>query len=183
MSDDRSIPRTTTDSGIPVASDSRSLTVGPGGPAVLHDAATVQKLQHFDRERVPERVVHAKGGGAHGFFEVTADVSQWTSAAFLSKVGKRTPAFARFSAVAGELGAADTQRDPRGFALKLYTEDGNYDLVGNNTPVFFIRDAPQFADFIHSQKRMPDSGLRSHDMQWDFLTLTPESAHQVAILM
>jgi catalase len=174
--------RTTNDSGIPVSSDEHSLTVGPTGPTVLHDAYTVQKMQHFNRERVPERVVHAKGSGAHGFFEVTEDVTQWTKAAFLSKVGKRTPVFFRFSTVAGELGAADTQRDPRGFAGKFYTEDGNYDLVGNNTPVFFIRDASQFSDFIHSQKRMPDSGLRSNDAQWDFWTLTPASAHQVTIL-
>jgi catalase len=183
MSDEPQVPPTTTDSGIPVASDEHSLTVGPTGPTVLHDAYTVQKMQHFNRERVPERVVHAKGGGAHGFFEVTEDVTPWTSAAFLSKVGKRTPVFLRFSTVAGELGAADTQRDPRGFAAKFYTEDGNYDLVGNNTPVFFVRDTHKFADFIHSQKRLPDSGLRSNDMQWDFWTLSPESAHQVTILM
>jgi catalase len=176
-------PITTTESGIPVPSDDRSLTVGPGGPTVLHDAATVQKLQHFDRERVPERVVHAKGSGAHGFFEVTHDVTEFTSAAFLSEIGKTTPLFARFSTVAGELGSPDTVRDPRGFALKLYTEEGNYDLVGNNTPVFFIRDASKFSDFIHSQKRLPDSGLRSNEMQWDFWTLMPESAHQVTILM
>ena len=182
MSDERHVPRTTTDSGIPIASDDYSLTVGPGGPTVLHDAATVQKMQHFNRERVPERVVHAKGSGAYGYFEVTADVSEWTTASFLSKVGKRTRMFARFSTVAGELGSPDTARDPRGFALKFYTEDGNYDLVGNNTPVFFIRDASKFSDFIHSQKRLPDTGIRSNDMQWDFWTLTPESAHQVAIL-
>ena len=175
-------PITTTDSGIPVASDAHSLTAGPNGPTVLHDAHTVQKMQHFNRERVPERVVHAKGSGAFGFFEVTEDVSEWTSAAFLSRVGKRTPMLARFSTVAGELGSADTVRDPRGFALKFYTEQGNYDLVGNNTPVFFIRDASQFSDFIHSQKRAPDTGIRSNDMQWDFWTLTPASAHQVAIL-
>jgi catalase len=183
MSDDRQPPTTTTDSGIPAASDEHSLTVGPGGPTVLHDHYTVQKIQHFNRERVPERVVHAKGSGAHGFFEVTEDVTQWTTASFLSKVGKRTPMFARFSTVAGELGSADTARDPRGFALKFYTDEGNYDLVGNNTPVFFVRDASKFQDFIHSQKRMPDTGLRSNDMQWDFWTLSPESAHQVTILM
>ena len=174
--------RTTNDSGVPISSDEHSLTVGPRGPTVLHDTHVVQKMQHFNRERVPERVVHAKGSGAHGFFEVTEDVTPWTSAAFLSQVGKRTPVFVRFSTVAGELGAADTQRDPRGFAMKFYTEEGNYDLVGNNTPVFFIRDASQFSDFIHSQKRMPDSGLRSNDMQWDFWTLTPASAHQVTTL-
>jgi catalase len=176
-------PTSTTDSGIPAASDDHSLTVGPNGPTVLHDAYTVQRMQHFNRERVPERVVHAKGSGAFGFFEVTEDVTRWTSAAFLSEVGKRTPMFARFSAVAGELGSADTVRDPRGFALKIYTEEGNYDLVGNNTPVFFIRDAIKFSDFIHSQKRLPDTGIRSNDMQWDFWTLSPESAHQVTILM
>ncbi len=176
-------PASTSDSGIPAASDDHSMTVGPNGPTVLHDAYTVQRLQRFDRERVPERVVHAKGTGAFGFFEVTEDVTQWTSAAFLSEVGKRTPMFARMSTVAGELGSADTVRDPRGFALKLYTEEGNYDLVGNNTPVFFIRDAIKFSDFIHSQKRLPDTGIRSNDMQWDFWTLSPESAHQVTILM
>jgi catalase len=174
--------RTTNDSGVPIASDEHSLTVGRRGPTVLHDAYTVQKMQHFNRERVPERIVHAKGSGAHGFFEVTEDVTQWTKAAFMSEVGKRTPVFVRFSTVAGELGAADTQRDPRGFAMRFYTEEGNCDLVGNNTPVFFIRDAHQFADFIHSQKRMPDTGLRSNDMQWDFWTLTPASAHQVTTL-
>jgi catalase len=183
MCPEQSLPTTTTESGIPAASDEYSLTVGPQGPTVLHDAYLVQKIQHFNRERVPERVVHAKGSGAHGFFEVTADVTEWTCASFLSEVGKRTPVFARFSTVAGELGSADTARDPRGFALKFYTEEGNYDMVGNNTPVFFVRDASKFQDFIHSQKRMPDTGLRSNDMQWDFWTLSPESAHQVTILM
>jgi catalase len=183
MSDDRRPPITTTDSGIPAASDDHSLTVGPTGPTVLHDSYVVQKMQQFNRERVPERVVHAKGSGAHGFFEVTADVTEWTTASFLSEVGKRTPMLARFSTVAGEMGSADTVRDPRGFALKFYTEDGNYDLVGNNTPVFFISDASKFSDFIHSQKRLPDTGLRSNDMQWDFWTLQPESAHQVTTLM
>jgi catalase len=176
-------PRTTTDSGIPAPSDEFSLTVGPQGPTVLHDHYTVQKIQHFNRERVPERVVHAKGSGAHGFFEVTNDVTQYTKAALFGEVGKRTPMFARFSTVAGEQGFADTVRDPRGFALKFYTEEGNYDLVGNNTPVFFVRDASKFQDFIHSQKRLPDTGMRSNDMQWDFWTLSPESAHQVLILM
>jgi catalase len=183
MKEDARRPTTTNDSGIPAASDEHSLTVGPGGPTVLHDAYVVQKIQHFNRERVPERVVHAKGSGAHGFFEVTEDVTQWTNASFLSEVGKRTPMFARFSTVAGELGSPDTVRDPRGFALKFYTDEGNYDLVGNDTPVFFVRDATKFQDFIHSQKRMPDTGMRSNDMQWDFWTLSPESAHQVAILM
>ncbi|MHB1505196.1 MAG: catalase [Sulfobacillus sp.] len=177
------VPSTTTDSGILAPSDEYSLTVGPTGPIVLHDHYLVQKMQHFNRERVPERVVHAKGSGAHGFFEVTDDVRWFTKASFLSKVGKRTPVFARFSAVAGEQGYPDTLRDPRGFALKFYTDQGNFDLVGNNTPVFFMRDPSKFQDFIHSQKRLPDTGLRSHDMQWDYWTLSPESAHQVAILM
>jgi catalase len=176
-------PATTNDSGVPAPSDEYSLTVGPGGPTVLHDHYVVQKMQHFNRERVPERVVHAKGGGAHGFFEVTEDVTWFTKASFLAKVGKRTEMFARFSTVAGEQGYPDTVRDPRGFALKFYTDEGNYDLVGNNTPVFFVRDATKFQDFIHSQKRLPDTGLRDNNMQWDFWTLSPESAHQVAILM
>ncbi len=176
-------PATTNDSGIPAPSDEFSLTVGPSGPTVLHDHYVVQKMQHFNRERVPERVVHAKGGGAHGFFEVTQDVTWFTRASFLSQVGKRTPMFARFSTVAGEQGYPDTVRDPRGFALKFYTDEGNYDLVGNNTPVFFVRDASKFQDFIHSQKRLPDTGLRDNNMQWDFWTLSPESAHQVTVLM
>jgi catalase len=176
-------PPTTTDSGIPAPSDEYSLTVGPAGPIALHDHYVVQKIQHFNRERVPERVVHAKGGGAHGFFEVTEDVTQYTCVSFLAQVGKRTPVFARFSQVAGEQGFPDTVRDPRGFALKFYTDEGNFDLVGNNTPVFFVRDATKFQDFIHSQKRLPDTGLRSNDMMWDFWTLSPETAHQVIILM
>ena len=155
----------------------------PRGPTALHDHYVVQKMQHFNRERVPERVVHAKGSGAHGFFEVTEDVTWFTGPSFLSEVGKRTPVFARFSTVAGEQGYADTVRDPRGFALKFYTDEGNFDMVGNNTPVFFVRDATKFQDFIHSQKRQPDTGLRDNNMQWDFWTLSPESAHQVTVLM
>ena len=181
--DETKPPATTNDSGVPAPSDEFSLTAGPGGPTVLHDHYVVQKMQHFNRERVPERVVHAKGGGAHGFFEVTEDVTWFTKASFLAKVGKRTPLFARFSTVAGEQGYPDTVRDPRGFALKFYTDEGNYDLVGNNTPVFFVRDASKFQDFIHSQKRLPDTGLRDNNMQWDFWTLSPESAHQVSVLM
>src|SRR6201989_1380387 len=182
MASDQKRPTTTTDSGVPATNDERSLTVGPQGPTALHDHYVVQKMQHFNRERVPERVVHAKGSAAHGFFEVTEDVSQFTKAD-LFQPGRRTPLFARFSTVAGEQGSPDTARDPRGFALKFYTEQGNYDLVGNNTPVFFVRDASKFQDFIHSQKRLPDTGMRSNDMQWDFWTLSPESAHQVLILM
>jgi catalase len=180
---DQSKPRTTTDAGAPVPSDEHSLTAGAAGPVLLQDTYLNEKLAHFVRERVPDRVYHVKGGGAFGYFEVTEDVSQWTKAAFLSKVGKRTPLFLRFSIVAAEEGYPDTDRDVRGFAVKFYTEEGNYDIVGNNTPVFFIRDPMKFPDFIHSQERLPDTGLRSNNMQWDFWSLSPESAHQVMILM
>ncbi|MGI8334952.1 catalase [Actinomadura scrupuli] len=175
-------PPTTTDAGITAPSDEFSQSVGPNGPLLLQDHYVIQKMAQFNRERVPERVVHAKGGGAHGFLEITEDVSQFTKAKLFQK-GARTEMFARFSSVAGELGSPDTQRDPRGFALKFYTEDGNYDLVGNNTPIFFIRDPQKFSDFIHSQKRRADNHLRDHNMQWDFWTLSPESAHQVTFLM
>ncbi|OKI09738.1 catalase [Streptomyces sp. CB02923] len=176
------VPRTTTNAGVPVESDEHSLSVGPDGPVLLQDHYLIEKMAQFNRERVPERVVHAKGSGAYGFFEVTNDVSQFTKAD-LFQPGRRTEMLARFSTVAGEQGSPDTWRDPRGFALKFYTEYGNYDLVGNNTPVFFVRDASKFQDFIRSQKRRPDSGLRDHDMQWDFWTLSPESAHMVTWLM
>jgi catalase len=174
---------TTTDAGIPAPSDEYSLSVGANGPLLLQDHYLIQKMAQFNRERVPERVVHAKGGGAHGYFEVTEDVTQWTKASFLGKVGRRVPVFVRFSTVAGELGSADTVRDPRGFAIKFYTDDGNYDLVGNNTPIFFVRDPQKFQDFIHSQKRMPDTNRRSNNAQWDFWSLSPESIHQVTFLM
>jgi catalase len=173
---------TTTDAGIAAASDEHSLTVGPDGPILLQDHYLIQKMAQFNRERVPERVVHAKGGGAYGKLEITEDVSQYTRAKLFAK-GARTDLIVRFSTVAGELGSADTVRDPRGFAIKFYTEDGNYDLVGNNTPIFFIRDPQKFQDFIHSQKRRADTHLRDNDMQWDFWTLSPESAHQVTFLM
>ena len=173
---------TTTNAGAPVASDAHSLAVGADGPIVLHDHYLVEKLAQFNRERVPERVVHAKGGGAFGTFTTTADVSRYTRAA-LFQPGVRTDMLARFSSVAGEHGSPDTWRDPRGFALKFYTSEGNYDLVGNNTPVFFLRDGIKFPDFIRSQKRLPGSNLRDNDMQWDFWTLSPESAHQVTWLM
>ncbi|MGW8378773.1 catalase [Streptomyces sp. ODS28] len=175
-------PYTTTNAGIPVESDEHSLTVGADGPILLQDHYTIEKMAQFNRERVPERVVHAKGSGAYGVFEVTNDVSQYTKAD-LFQPGKRTPMLARFSTVAGEQGSPDTWRDPRGFALKFYTEQGNYDLVGNNTPVFFVRDTIKFQDFIRSQKRRIDTGLRDNDMQWDFWSLSPESAHQVTWLM
>ena len=175
-------PYTTTDAGIPATSDEYSLTVGPDGPILLQDHYVVQKMQHFNRERVPERVVHAKGGGAFGFFETTEDLSVFTRASLFQK-GARTEMVARFSTVALERGSPDTVRDPRGFALKFYTGEGNYDMVGNNTPIFFIRDPTKFQDFIHSQKRRADSGLRDNNMQWDFWTLSPESAHMVTWLM
>lgn len=175
-------PVTTTDAGIPAPSDEHSLTVGAGGPIALHDHYLIQKMAQFNRERVPERVVHAKGGGAFGVFEATGEAEQFTKADFLKK-GRKTEMLARFSTVAGEQGFPDTVRDPRGFSLKFYTEEGNFDMVGNNTPVFFVKDPSKFQDFIHSQKRRPDTGRRSNNMQWDFWTLSPESAHQVTWLM
>jgi catalase len=174
--------RMTTSQGMPVDSDLSSVTAGPKGPTLVQDVHLVDKLTHFDRERIPERVVHAKGAGAYGYFEVTDDVTKYTRAAFLSEVGKKTELFARFSTVGGERGSADSARDPRGFAVKFYTEEGNYDFVGNNTPVFFIRDAMKFPDFIHTQKRHPATNLKDADMFWDFLSLTPESIHQVTVL-
>ena len=177
-----STPPTTTGAGAPVASDQHAQSVGPDGSIVLTDHYLVEKLAQFNRERVPERVVHAKGGGAFGTFVTTHDVSAYTRAA-LFQPGVTTETLARFSSVAGEKGSPDTWRDPRGFALKFYTSEGNYDLVGNNTPVFFIRDGIKFPDFIHSQKRLPGSHLRDNTMQWDFWTLSPESAHQVTWLM
>ena len=177
-----STPDTTTQTGTPAASDEHSLTVGPDGAIPLHDRYLVEKLAQFNRERIPERIVHAKGGGAFGEFVVTGDVSAYTRAA-LFQPGTRTETVQRFSSVAGEQGSPDTWRDVRGFSVKFYTTEGNYDIVGNNTPVFFIRDGIKFPDFIHSQKRLPGSGLRDADMQWDFWTLSPESAHQVTYLM
>jgi catalase len=172
----------TTAFGIPVGDDLNSVTAGVRGPVLIQDMHLIEKLSHFDRERIPERVVHAKGAGAYGFFEVTADVTRYTKAAFLSKIGKKTEVFVRFSTVGGEKGSADAERDPRGFAIKFYTQDGNYDLVGNNTPIFFIRDPLKFPDFIHTQKRNPATNCKDPNMFWDFLSLTPESIHQVTIL-
>lgn len=176
------VPPTTSTSGAPVASDEFSQTVGASGSIALHDHYLVEKLAQFNRERVPERVVHAKGGGAFGTLTITEDVSKYTKAALFQK-GTETPMLLRFSSVAGELGSPDTWRDVRGFALKFYTSEGILDIVGNNTPVFFIRDGIKFPDFIHSQKRLPHTNLRDADMQWDFWTLSPESAHQVTYLM
>jgi len=173
---------TTDDAGIPVSSDEHSLTVGPDGPILLQDHYLLEQMANFNREKIPERQPHAKGAGAFGYFEVTCDLSAYTKAAVFQP-GVKTDTLIRFSTVAGEQGSPDTWRDPRGFALKFYTKEGIYDMVGNNTPVFFIRDAMKFQHFIRSQKRRADSGLRDHDMQWDFWTLSPESAHQVTWLM
>jgi len=175
-------PPTTTDAGIPVESDDHSLTVGPDGPILLQDHYLIEQMAQWNRERTPERQPHAKGSGAFGRFEVTNDVSAYTKAAVFQP-HTTTDLLARFSTVAGERGSPDTWRDPRGFAIKFYTSEGNYDMVGNNTPVFFIRDPLKFQHFIRSQKRRADNNLRDHDMQWDFWTLSPESAHQVTYLM
>jgi catalase len=179
MSDNKKM---TTDAGRPVGDNQNSLTVGPRGPVVFEDFLLFEKMAHFNRERIPERVVHAKGSGAYGYFVCTNPLTQYTTAKLLSSAGKKTPTFLRFSTVGGEKGSADTERDPRGFALKFYTEEGNWDLVGNNTPVFFIRDPLKFGDFIHTQKRDPQTNLKSPTMMWDFWSLSPESLHQVTIL-
>ena len=175
-------PPTTTDAGIPVASQEHSLTVGPDGPILLQDFYLLEQMANFNRERIPERQPHAKGGGAFGRFKVTADVSAYTKAAVFQP-GVETELLIRFSTVAGERGSPDTWRDPRGFSIKFYTAEGNLDIVGNNTPVFFIRDPMKFQNFIRSQKRLASNNLRDADMQWDFWTLSPESAHQVTWLM
>ena len=172
----------TTASGIPVADNQNSLTAGPRGPVLLQDFHLIEKLQHFNRERIPERVVHAKGSGAYGTFTVTHDISRYTKARLFSAIGKKTDTFVRFSTVGGERGSADTERDPRGFALRFYTEEGNWDLVGNNTPMFFIKDGIKFPDFVHTQKRDPHSNLKSPAMMFDFWSRTPESLHQVTML-
>ena len=176
-------PKTlTTAAGIPVPDNQTSLTAGERGPTLLQDHYLLEKLSHFNRERIPERVVHAKAAGAHGTFTVTHDITKYTKAKIFSKIGKKTEMFGRFSTVAGEKGSADTVRDVRGFALKFYTEEGNWDLVGNNTPTFFIRDAIKFPDFIHTQKRDPQTNAKNDTMQWDFWSQVPESLHQVTIL-
>lgn len=172
----------TTTAGRPVADNQNSVTAGPRGPLLAQDFLLFEKMAHFNRERIPERVVHAKGSGAYGHLTITHDISRYTSAKLFSKVGNSCKAFARFSTVGGEKGSADTARDPRGFALKFYTEEGNWDMVGNNTPVFFIRDPLKFGDFIHTQKRDPQTNLKSPTMMWDFWSLSPESLHQVTIL-
>jgi catalase len=173
----------TTASGIPYVENENSMSVGARGPLLLQDFILHEKMAHFNRERIPERVVHAKGSGAYGTFTVTHDISHYTKAKVFNAIGKRTTVFLRFSTVGGERGSADTERDPRGFALKFYTEDGNWDLVGNNTPVFFVKDPKKFGDFIHTQKRDPYTNCKSPTMMWDFWSLNPESLHQVLILM
>ncbi|MEX0876465.1 MAG: catalase [Phycisphaerales bacterium] len=179
----KNCPVLTTADGAPLPEQENALSAGPRGPLLMQDVALIEQMQRFNRERIPERVVHAKGSGAYGTLTVTHDISKYTRADMFSKVGKQTEVFARFSTVAGERGAADAERDPRGFALKFYTDEGNWDLVGNNTPIFFVRDPYKFQMFIHSQKRHPQTNLRDSDMQWDFWSLCPESLHQVTWLM
>ena len=175
-------PTLTTSAGAPVGDNQNSSTAGARGPVLLQDYQLIEKLAHQNRERIPERTVHAKGWGAYGTLTITGDISKYTKAKCLQP-GAKTEMIARFSTVAGELGAADAERDVRGFALKFYTEEGNWDLVGNNTPVFFIRDPYKFPDFIHTQKRHPRTNMRSPTAMWDFWSLSPESLHQVTILM
>ena len=167
----------TTESGAPVADNQHSQTAGPGGPVLLQDQHLVEKLARFNRERIPERVVHARGSGAYGYFEVANDMSAYTRAKVFTGVGTRTETFVRFSTVAGGRGAPEAVRDPRGFAVKFYTVDGNYDLVGNNTPIFFIRDPLKFPDFIHSQKPDPFTNRQEPENVWDFFSHSPEATH------
>jgi len=173
----------TTSAGNPIADNQNSLTAGPRGPLLMQDYQLLEKLAHQNRERIPERTVHAKGSAAYGTLTVTHDITRYTKAAIFSKIGQQTDVLLRMSTVAGERGAADAERDVRGFALKFYTEEGNWDLVGNNTPVFFVRDPFKFPDFIHTQKRHPKTNVRSNTAMWDFWSLSPESLHQVTILM
>ncbi len=176
-------PTMTTANGCPMADNQNSLTAGPRGPLLAQDWQLFEKHAHFNRERIPERVVHAKGSGAYGKLTVTGDITKYTKARAFAEIGKETECFLRFSTVAGEKGAADAERDVRGFSVKFYTEEGNWDMVGNNTPVFFVRDPYKFMDFIHSQKRDPRTNLRDATMQWDFWSHSPEALHQVTILM
>jgi len=182
MADKEKEKQLTTAAGIPVDDNQTSLTAGERGPTLLQDHHLLEKLAHFNRERIPERVVHAKAAGAFGTLTVTHDITEYTKAKVFSEVGKQTEVLGRFSTVAGEKGSADTVRDVRGFALKFYTEDGNWDMVGNNTPTFFIRDAIKFPDFIHTQKRDPQTNYKDDTPQWDFWSQVPESLHQVTIL-
>lgn len=175
-------PKLTTTAGAPVPDNQNALSAGPRGPLLMQDYQLIEKLAHQNRERIPERVVHAKGWGAYGTLKITGDISRYTRAKALQP-GAETPLILRFSTVAGEMGAADAERDVRGFSIKFYTQEGNWDLVGNNTPVFFVRDPLKFPDFIHTQKRHPKTNLRSATAMWDFWSLSPESLHQVTILM
>jgi len=176
----------TTNQGVPVTDNQNSLTVGQRGPVLLQDVHLIEKLAHFNRERIPERVVHARGAGAHGYFQVYQSMAKFTRAQFLQDTTKRTPVFVRFSTVVGARGSADTVRDPRGFAVKFYTEEGNYDLVGNNLPVFFIRDSIKFPDMVHAFKPAPDTNIptasSANSRFWDFISLTPESTHMITWL-
>lgn len=183
MSKKPECPVMTTTAGAPIADNQNSLSAGERGPLLMQDWQLIEKLAHQNRERIPERVVHAKGWGGFGTLTVTKDISKYTLASIFGEVGKKTDLLMRFSTVAGEAGAADAERDVRGFSLKFYTQEGNWDLVGNNTPVFFIRDPLKFPDFIHTQKRHPRSNLRSNTAAWDFWSLSPEALHQVTILM
>ncbi|MEL4439728.1 catalase KatB [Shewanella algae] len=173
----------TSQSGAPIADDQNSLSAGERGPLLLQDWHLIEKLAHFNRERIPERVVHAKGTGVYGTFTVTNDMSQYTIAEHFQGVGTQTEAFVRFSTVGGEMGSADAERDPRGFGVRFYTKRGNHDIVGNNTPTFFLRDSIKFPDFIHTQKRNPHTNLKDPQAMWDFWSLNPESLHQVTVLM
>lgn len=179
--ENKQCPVLTTANGAPIGVQ-QAITAGPRGPVLMQDVQLIEQMQHFNRERIPERPVHAKGSGAYGTFTVTGDITRYTKAKLFETIGKTTETFLRFSTVAGERGAADAERDVRGFALKFYTEQGNWDLVGNNTPVFFVRDPYKFQMFIHTQKRHPQTNVRDMDMQWDFWSLCPESLHQVTIL-
>ncbi|WP_206240060.1 catalase [Novosphingobium terrae] len=180
---DRETPPFTNATGAPVADNTNILSAGPRGPALLQDIWLIEKLAHFDREVIPERRMHAKGWGAHGTFTVTHDITAYTKASIFAEIGKKTDLFMRFSTVAGERGAADAERDIRGFAVKFYTDEGNWDIVGNNTPVFFFRDPLRFSDLNHAIKRDPRSGFRSADSNWDFWSMLPEALHQVTIVM
>lgn len=176
-------PTLTTTAGVPVSDNQNAMTAGARGPVLMQDYQLMEKLAHQNRERIPERTVHAKGWGAHGTLTITKDISAYSKAAVFGAVGKKTDMLARFSTVAGEMGAADAERDVRGFSLKFYTDEGNWDMVGNNTPVFFIRDPYKFPDFIHTQKRHPRTNMRSPNAMWDFWSLSPESLHQVTTPM
>ncbi len=180
--DSNNCPFMTSSAGRPIGDNQNSLTAGPRGPILLEDFHLIEKLAQFNRERIPERVVHAKGSGAYGVFKVTNDITKFTKAKLFADIAKETQVFIRFSTVGGEKGSADTARDPRGFAVKFYTEEGNWDMVGNNTPVFFIRDPLKFPDFVHTQKRDPKTNLKSAQMMWDFWSKSPESLHMVTIL-